>query len=139
MNCFVENSVDCTRSKVEVKDGVDFFVMIINVTTKMNIKEERDGRCKLFIQLKSTRIHFGEWVVEQIINEENYTRNEIRMAERQINKELKKIDGLKGVCKFEKQELTEMLSDWNMEDSTLSEEFDFENFECRGRLFEEFV
>ena len=132
MNCFVENSKDCNRSKVDFLQSVDFFGMNINVTTLMNIKEERDGRCKLYIQHKTLKFYFSDWVVEELVNEGNYSLREIKIMERQINKEAKKVIGTRGICKFEKQDLTDLLTNWN---SGISLSTDFDKGECRGNIF----
>ena len=102
IDCFIEQSKECNRSKVEFNQNFGFFgIFNFSIIDNMNMKKEKTGECRLFIQRKMIKIHLGEYVIQNL-TAEGYSLREIKMIERKANSELKKVytGRSRGVCLF---------------------------------------
>ncbi len=128
--CFLNNSVNCTSSRVMVIESVQFFDSFnVSLKTLFKIRPYRD-QCELFFEPKYLKIRMTAELKEQLMNELNLTKWEVRKLEHDINKEIKLENQNKKalICRFKIEDLTAVLSRWR--EGTFST-YDFENAHCK--------
>lgn len=137
-DCFIEASRICRASKVNFTKTMNIFGVKQETTEFYEIKGLELNKCTFYIRIDKTELTFPSSVPQETINQQNEL--------------YKKMEGKDGTCKFEVNDLMDMLINWkagNISPGSVSckllpsgdsdcttEGGDFGVAECSGKYFE---
>ncbi len=139
LDCFISASKMCNPAKVVYTPRLDMFGLKINATYILEIKGIEENKCTLYLRLEKYDLESSPDFPQEALNQQKGI--------------YKKLEGMDGICKFNKNEdLTAMLKRWqegifNVSASCVltaegfnckSQTEDFKNAECKGKYFEYF-
>ncbi len=131
-NCFIEESRDCSPANFTHRPSVGIFGINQTTTSYLEIRGEEEGRCVLYIRTEEVELEFTEPLVEQMLNS-GLTEEQVEQQEQESREQAKMSEGREGLCRFETEDITSMLTRWK--DGNFSTE-DYEVAECEGSMFE---
>ena len=127
-NCFIEASENCEPSKLLNTVSIEIFGMLSTSTTYMELKGIESSKCVYYQRTESNSVEFTEEMVQQMLDG-GATQEEIGQQEQTANDSAQQTVGLEKTCKFNTNDLTDMLNRW--EEGSFSTE-DWDVAECEG-------
>ena len=141
-DCFLNASVNCEKSKVEVIEAEQFEFIDFDIRTQMRIKGIKKGSCIFSVKNQKTNLVINETALEEfIINnpEENITLEDVKQVRKFIriyNNKLRQYKDISGTCKLPTSELIPLLQSWEFGFFSNQTQTQIEG--CRGRFFKSF-
>ncbi len=127
IDCFITASQNCNPAKVMYTTTINLMGQITS-TTYLELKGMQGDKCILYMQTKNSTAKFTDEMVQKMLAG-GATQEQIKQQEQMINENLKKTEGKYQTCKFDINDLTDMLKRWKS--GSYSSE-DFKNAECTG-------
>ena len=129
--CFIDAAEGCSPSKVTNTISMTAEGMTETDAEYYEIRGEEVGKCVFYIRTESIDVTFSDDLKQEMLNE-GYTEEDIVAEENTINDEANNFEGDDGECRFDTEDLVEMLKKWaqgNVEQS------DFDSATCNGPYF----
>ena len=141
-DCFLNASVNCEKSKVEVIESEQFEYIIFDVRTQMRIKGMKKDNCIFSVKNQKINLMVNETLLDEFIQnntELNITildKKDIKKLVRNFNNQLKQYKDISGTCKLLPSQLTSLLKTWEFGFFNNQTETQIEG--CKGRFFRAF-
>lgn len=130
-NCFISASEDCEMAEVEHTTTIDFLGLLITTVNYLELRGFEEGKCVYYQRAVDQEIVYSEELVAQML-ESGMTQEEIDLQLQESNDAADMVEGLDGSCRFEQEDLTNMLKRWSSQEFSTD---DFNVAECDEDFF----
>ncbi|MEM0473554.1 MAG: hypothetical protein QXF88_02435 [Candidatus Aenigmatarchaeota archaeon] len=111
MQCFIQASKNCKPSNVTHDSTIGFFGILITTKSYYEIKGLENNKCVFYIRNEKINVNFSDELVQQILDS-GETQEKIDQELENYNSQYDAIEGRDGTCKFNSNDLAEMLTRW---------------------------
>ena len=110
-NCLVEASKGCELSDFTNTMSLDFFGVNSTTTTYYKIGAYQEGVCNFKLRTEEQHVKYTDELIQQLLDF-GLTQEQIDQQEQESNELSDLLEGREGVCKFNSQDLTDLLTRW---------------------------
>jgi len=127
-DCFIDASENCEPAKLLNTITIEIFGMLSTSTAYMELKGMESNKCIYYQRTENNSVEFTDELIQQMLDG-GATQEEIDQQEQTANDSAQQTVGLEKTCKFNQEDLTNMLNNWK-EGSFSTEDWDVA--ECEG-------
>ncbi len=111
--CLIESSVNCSKSNLMGSSGVEISGYILSLTKYFEIKGfDNESKCLFYQKDIAHSLDYSDELIQDLLDQ-GKTMEEIQEMKEQDNESVQNSVGLWSECKFDTEDLTAVLIEWN--------------------------